>query len=106
MLWRKWNRGLACLAYIKMAYALSGTKINCSRIMVFFFQNTFIILSCAVEECLNILKEKADWPNITNIMEPLIHTNTCYMLLRTDLLYVVHVAAWLSITSGFVMVNF
>ncbi|VDK41689.1 unnamed protein product [Anisakis simplex] len=57
--------------------------------------------SCCVngvetEKCMNFNASEAFDTNV-------VHTNTCYMPLRSDLLYVMHIAAWTSVISSLAM---
>ncbi|KAI1725846.1 tetraspanin family domain-containing protein [Ditylenchus destructor] len=55
-----------------------------------------------IKECQSIT-DVEELSRIQSEQSQLIYPNTCYMLLRTDLLSVVHVAAWLSLVSSFFM---
>ncbi|KHN70621.1 hypothetical protein Tcan_14343 [Toxocara canis] len=59
------------------------------------FVDYFNCVSGAFEQCLSV--------DPLNPNRSLVHVDTCYMPLRTDLLAVMHVAAWLSVISACLM---
>lgn len=56
--------------------------------------------------CVNEMVEPCLLTDLNNPDHTVVHTGTCYMSLRTDLLAVMHVAAWLLVTASTVMVHF
>ncbi|VDM79309.1 unnamed protein product [Strongylus vulgaris] len=56
--------------------------------------------------CVPGKEEECRSGNLQNPNTTTTYTNTCYMPLRTDLLYVVHVAAWMSLVASVAQVNF
>ncbi|VDK80328.1 unnamed protein product [Litomosoides sigmodontis] len=57
-------------------------------------------LSCCVNEMVQLCLET----NLNHPDESVVHTKTCYMSLRSDLLRVMHVAAWLLIIGSVITV--
>ncbi|VDN06993.1 unnamed protein product [Thelazia callipaeda] len=57
-------------------------------------------LSC----CANGLIEECLETDLYHPNETVVHTKTCYMLLRSDLLHVMHLAAWLLVIASTVMI--
>ncbi|KAI1732351.1 tetraspanin-15 [Ditylenchus destructor] len=60
-------------------------------------------LRCLIYSVPQSAEDVEELSRIQSEQSQLIYPNTCYMLLRTDLLSVVHVAAWLSLVSSFFM---
>lgn len=53
--------------------------------------------------CVNGMVEPCLLTDLNNPDHTVVHTGTCYMSLRTDLLAVMHVAAWLLVTTSTIM---